>query len=396
MKNVEDSAAPTESIALRGRIVTDYEVWPEGTVLFAGGAIREISPDESLLAGADTVIDHADSLIIPGLVDLQVNGGFGVDVVTAPDRLPELSKALLATGVTAYLPTVISSPKSLYHDALPDIATAAKSSPGGAWILGVHLEGPFLAPEKCGAHDTAHILPPDPALLIELLDLAPVRMLTLAPEIEGADELIHLARDRGVVVSAGHSGASFETAYPVLDSGVASVTHLFNAMSPLDHREPGLPGAAFAHPNVVCGLISDGLHVHPETVNLAFRMLGPDRIYLVTDATAGSGMHHGQFSLATRTIFVEAGVTRLDTGQIAGSILTMAEAFRNILAFTGCTIPEAVRMASTTPARLVGEGRRKGRLVPGFDADITVLAPDFSVGAVYRGGTRVYNAKTGE
>ena len=389
----EDGASP-KSIALRGRVVTDYEVWPEGVVLLEGGAIRDISPDDSLLAGAGEVVDYGDRLIIPGLVDLQVNGGFGVDVATAPDRLPELSRALLTTGVTAYLPTVISSPKSLYHDALPDIATAAESATDGARILGVHLEGPFLEPLKRGAHDAAHILPPDPALLAELLDLAPVKMLTLAPEMDGAHELIRLARDRGVVVSAGHSAATFETAYPALDSGVASLTHLFNAMSPLHHREPGLPGAAFAHPNVVCGLISDGLHVHPETVNLAFRMLGPDRIYLVTDATAGSGMTHGQFSLATRTIFVEAGVTRLETGAIAGSILTMVEALQNILAFTGCTVPEAVRMSSTTPARLVGEGRRKGRLVPGFDADVTVLAPDLSVEAVWLGGTRAHNAKT--
>lgn len=393
---MSDVGAAPKSIALRGRIVTDYEVWSEGVVLFEGGAIRDISPDESLLAGADEVVEYGDSLIIPGLVDLQVNGGFGVDAATEPDRLPELSRALLATGVTAYLPTVISSPKSLYEDALPDIATAAKSSTDGATILGIHLEGPFLDLQKRGAHAAAHIIPSDPALLIELLDLAPVRMLTLAPEIDGADELVRLARDRGVVVSAGHSGATFEQAYPALDSGVASLTHLFNAMSPMHHREPGLPGAAFAHPNVVCGLISDGVHVHPEIINLAFRMLGPDRIYLVTDATAGSGMRSGQFALATRTIFVEAGVTRLGTGAIAGSILTMVEALQNILAFTGCTIPEAVRMASSTPARLVGEGRRKGRLVSGYDADITVLAPDLSVGAVWLGGTRVYSSKTGE
>ncbi len=392
----ESGFARTGSVALRGRIVTDYEVWPEGVVLFSGGAIRDISPDDSLLAGANEVVEYADSLIIPGLVDLQVNGGFGVDAATEPDRLPELSRALLATGVTAYLPTVISSPKSLYEDALPDIATAANASTDGANILGVHLEGPFLNLEKRGAHAASHILPPDPALLNELLDLGPVRMLTLAPEIDGADELVRIARDRGIVVSAGHSGATFEQAYPALDSGVASLTHLFNAMSPMQHREPGLPGAAFAHPNVVCGLISDGVHVHPEIINLAFRMLGPDRIYLVTDATAGSGMRSGQFALATRTIFVEAGVTRLGTGAIAGSILTMVEALQNILAFTGCTIPEAVRMASSTPARLVGEGRRKGRLVSGYDADITILAPDLSVEAVWRAGTRIYNGKTGD
>ncbi|MCA1848568.1 MAG: amidohydrolase family protein, partial [Actinobacteria bacterium] len=189
---------------------------------------------------------------------------------------------------------------------------------------------------------------------------------------------------------AGHSDTPFELAYEALDASVAGVTHLFNAMSAMHHREPGLPGAAFAHPRAVCGLIADGHHVHPEMVGLTFRMLGPDRVYLTTDAIAAAGMGDGEYRLASRTVYMEGGVPRLGSGTIAGSVLAMNEAFRNILAFTGCTVPEAARMASTTPARLVGEGRRKGRLAPGYDADVTVLAPDLSVRAVWRGGERVY------
>jgi N-acetylglucosamine-6-phosphate deacetylase len=162
-------------------------------------------------------------------------------------------------------------------------------------------------------------------------------------------------------------------------------------MSPLHHREPGIPGAAFAHPRVSCGLIADGHHVHPEMVGLAFRMLGPDRLCLVTDAIAAAGAPAGEYRLATRTVYSDGGVPRLGSGAIAGSILTMEEAFRNILAFTGCTVPEAARMASTGPARLIGEHRRKGRLFPGYDADITVLAPDLSVEAVWRGGRHAYS-----
>ena len=174
---------------------------------------------------------------------------------------------------------------------------------------------------------------------------------------------------------------------------MAGVTHLFNAMSPLHHREPGLPGAAFAHPRVFCSLIADGRHVHPEVVALAFRVLGPDRLYLVTDAIAAAGMEPGEYSLATRRVRLDEHVPRLlESGEIAGSVLAMNEAFRNILAFTGCTIPEAARMAAATPARLTGEGERKGRLAPGYDADITVLRPDLSVEAVYKAGSRVYPA----
>jgi N-acetylglucosamine-6-phosphate deacetylase len=380
----------TSLVALRGQVVTDYEVWPEGTVLLEGGSIADVSPDDSLLADADEIHEHGDSLLLPGFVDLQVNGAFGVDVATEPSRVPELSESLLSTGTTAYLPTIISSPQSLYEEVLPELAAATGGPSSGAEVLGVHLEGPFINLEKKGAHAAAHVARPDPELLLRLLDLGPVRMITVAPELGGSGDLMALAASRGIVVSAGHSDAPFEIAYEALDASVAGVTHLFNAMSAMHHREPGLPGAAYAHPRAVCGLIPDGLHVHPEMVGLAFRMLGPDRIYLTTDAIAAAGMGDGEYRLASRTVYMEGGVPQLGSGVIAGSVLTMIEAFRNILAFTGCTVPEAARMASTTPARLVGEGRRKGRLVPGYDAGVTVLAPDLSVEAVWRAGGRVY------
>jgi N-acetylglucosamine-6-phosphate deacetylase len=378
-------------VALRGRIVTDYEVWPDGTILLGEGSIADVSPDDSLVAEAHEVHDHAGSLILPGFVDLQVNGAFGVDVASESSRLSELSRALLSTGTTSYLPTVISSPEDLYEEALPAIGAAENSNGHGAEVLGVHLEGPFISVEKRGAHAAAHITLPDTELLARLLDLGPVRMITLAPELEGAGRLAVLAANRGVVVSAGHSDVAFEPAYDALDWNVAGVTHLFNAMSAMHHREPGLPGAAFAHPRAVCSLIADGSHVHPEMVGLAFRMLGPDRLCLVTDAIAATGMDDGEYRLATRTVYVDGGVPKLGSGAIAGSVLTMREAFMNILAFTGCTIAEAARMTSTSPAKLVGEGRRKGRLAPGYDADITVLTPDLSVETVWRGGKRAHS-----
>lgn len=387
MRGAEDGG--TRLVALRGQVVTDYEVWPEGSVLFEGGAILDVSPDESLVEGADEVHDLPDSLLVPGFVDAQVNGAFGVDVASEPHRVSELSEAILATGTTAYLPTVISSPESLYEEALPELSKATTER-RGAEVLGVHLEGPFISLEKRGAHAAAHVVPPDVELLGQLLDLGAVRMITVAPELDGAGEVMDLAVRRGLAVSAGHSDASFEVAYETFDAWASGVTHLFNAMSAMHHREPGLPGAAFAHPRVVCGLIADGLHVHPEIVGLAFRMLGPDRLSLVTDSIAAAGMGDGEYRLATRTVYMDGGAPRLATGAIAGSVLTMNEAFRNALAFTGCTVPEAARMTSTVPARLIGEGRRKGRITPGYDADVTALAPDLSVEAVWRCGEKVY------
>src|SRR5918997_3244495 len=245
-------------VALRGEVVTDYEVWPEGTVLLEGGSIRDVAPDDSPIGDADEVREHGDSLLLPGFVDLQVNGAFGVDVATEPSRLGVLSEALLSTGTTAYLPTVISSPESLYEEVLPELAAAIGEPSAGAEALGIHLEGPFVDLAKRGAHAAAHVVAPDPGLLLRLLDLGPVRVITLAPELDGAGELAGLAASRGVVVSAGHSDVPFEAAYEAFDASVAGVTLLFNAMSAMHHREPGLPGAAFAHPRVVCGLIADG------------------------------------------------------------------------------------------------------------------------------------------
>lgn len=372
---------------IRGRLVTDYEVLPDAALLVENGAIKELSREGEPSEYGD-LHDYGDSYLVPGFVDLQVNGCFGIDVATEPERLPELSERLLASGVTSYLPTVISSPEDLYEEALPILADSLNDS-AGAEALGLHLEGPFISPEKRGAHPQSFVVKPDPALLGRLMELCPVRLLTLAPELEEAEDLVEFAATRGVVVSAGHSEASFEHAYRTFDRSVAGVTHLFNALGPFHHREPGVVGVAFAHPRVVCSIIGDGLHVHPEVVGLAFRMLGPDRLYLTTDSTAATGMRPGEYALASRKVYQEANMVRLRDG-LAGSLTTMNEAFQNILAFTGCTLPEAARMTSATPARLIGEGRRKGRLVPGYDADITVLAPDLSVAAVWKHGEQVY------
>lgn len=377
-----------KTIALRGNVVTDYEVWAGGTILLEGSRVKDVSREP---LAADEIREYDDYFLCPGFVDLQVNGSFGVDVATEPERVPELSRGLTATGVTSYLPALISAPRDLYRETLPKLADLAREGvPDGAEVLGVHLEGPFINPEHRGAHPAAHIVSADPGLLDELLDLGPVRMLTLAPELEGASQITKSAGWRGVAVSAGHSNAHFDLAYAAFEE-VAGVTHLFNAMSPLHHREPGLPGAAFSHPRVTCGIIADGRHVHPEVVALAFRALGPDRLYLTTDAIAAAGMGPGEYSLATCRVYLDdGGVPALEDGTLAGSILTMGGALKNILTFTSCTVPEAIRMAAATPARLVGEGERKGRLAPGYDADITVLRTDFSVEAVYKSGSRVY------
>lgn len=355
------------------------------TVLIQDGVIHAVTREPAI---ADETLEFEDGYIISGFVDLQVNGAFGIDIATHPERLEQLSRKLVDTGVTSYLPAVISLPRNRYG---PVLAQLDYGKDEGAEVLGVHLEGPFINPDKRGAHRSENIIPPDPELLESMLDSAKVRMLTLAPEVSGANVLVEQALNRSVTASLGHSAAGFEIAYKALNAGASSVTHLFNAMSPLHHRDPGLPGAALTHPQAACGIIADRKHVHPAILQLAFQVLGPDRLYLVTDAVAAAGMASGEYMMAGERIFLDDGVPRLGTGTIAGSALTMNEALKNIMEVTGCTIAEAVRMTSTTPARVIGEENRKGWLAPGYDADIVVLSPRLQVEAVWVKGEPVFS-----
>jgi len=325
---------------------------------------------------ADETVELPGSYLVPGFVELQINGAFGVDVATEPERLREFSAKLPRTGTTSYLPTLVSLPLDDYPTLLPRLARAMEAETAGAEPLGLHLEGPFLNREKKGAHLPENIARPDAEALATMLGAAPVRMVTLAPELDGALNLVRLAADLGVLVSLGHSAADRGAALAALEAGARGATHLFNAMGPLHHREPGLPGVALSDRRATCGLIADGRHVHPDVLRVAFAALGPERAYLTTDAISAAGMAGGEFSLAGLKVGLEDGVPRLEDGTIAGSVLLMDEALRNALDFTGCTLPEAVVMASTTPAGLVGVGDRKGRLAPGYDADVVALSAE--------------------
>jgi N-acetylglucosamine-6-phosphate deacetylase len=373
------------TLAIRGRVVVEEEIWDRGTVLLERETIRAVVRGR---VAADQTLELGDRIVAPGFVDLQVNGAFGIDVATDPERVGELSEGLLSTGTTAYLPTLVTLPPGKYPGLMSSISLDRAF---GAEPLGLHLEGPFINPARRGAHPEDGIVLPDPVTLKELLDGGGVRMVTLAPEMPGGMALVKLAVDSGAVVSLGHSEASFEQALEALESGATSVTHLFNAMSPLHHRDPGLCGAALIEgPKraLACGIIADGRHVHPEMVRLAVERLGAGRLYLVTDAMAAAGMTKGEFSLAGGEARVQGGVPRLEDGTIAGSSLTMDEAVRNAISFTGCSLPEAMRMATETPARLIGEGSRKGRLAPGFDADLVVLSPELEVETVWARGRK--------
>ena len=339
---------------------------------------------DGLLTAAGLPSPGGRGIAAPGFIDLQVNGFAGVDFLGA-DAVGYVTagEALLATGVTSYLPTFITSPEEQVVEALRELHRL----PDGPRVLGAHLEGPFLSPRRLGTHPPAARRDPDTALLERLLDAGPVRLVTIAPELPGALELVDELVARGIAVSCGHSDATAAEAGAAFDRGVRTVTHLFNAMRPFSHRDPGIVGAALTHPGVVVQLIVDGVHLAREAVLLAWAA-APDRVALVTDAVAAARLGDGSYALGTVTVEVRDGVVRRGDGVLAGSALTMIEAVRNLHAL-GVSLESALRAAAEIPARVLGEPRL-GRLDVGHPADVVVLDDRLEIERVLVAGeTRV-------
>ncbi len=334
-----------------------------GDVEIAGGRIARVG-----VSGP-----NGRGIASPGFVDLQVNGFGGVDFLDSDAAgYRRAGEALLETGVTAYLPTFITSPEDQLLAAVDEVPLDG----GAPRILGIHLEGPFLAPGRLGTHPPLARRDPDPSLLERLLASERIRLMTLAPELQGADELIDLLLRRGVTVSCGHTDATADEANAAFDRGVRTVTHLFNAMRPLRHRDPGIAGAALARDDVVVQVILDGVHLAPETAQLVWRAAA-GRVALVTDAVSGAGVQDGSYSLGGFEVKIRDGVARGPDGQLAGSVLTMIEAVRNLHAL-GVPLGEALEAASTVPTGVLGLPDL-GRLQPGAPADIVVVDDNLQI-----------------
>ena len=317
----------------------------------------------------------------PGFVDLQVNGYGGVDFAAADAAgYSAAGEALLEGGVTAYQPTLITAPEESLIAALQEVPTGEQAGPR---ILGVHLEGPFLSPQRLGAHPPSAQRDPDPDLLERLLAAGPVSHVTLAPELPGALELVDLLQARGVIVSCGHSDAIAAEAHAAFDRGVGTVTHLFNAMRPLGHRDPGIVGAALVRDDVIVQVILDGHHLAPETAQIV-RRAAVGRMALVTDAIAAAGTTASSCMLGGIEVEIRDGVARRPDGVLAGSVVTMIDSVRNLHAL-GASFVDAVAAATSAPARAA---RRPalGVLRPGGEADVVVLDDRLEIRTVLRAG----------
>lgn len=371
---------------VNARVLLDDGLAEGRAVLVDGARIAAVVGEGDARARAARRHDLEGALLLPGFVDCQVNGGGGVLFNDEPsvETIEAIGRAHRRFGTTAFLPTLISDDLSVIRRAIAAVQEAMERRVPG--VIGVHIEGPFISAARKGAHDAAKFRDLDARGVQLLSSLKAGRTLvTLAPEMATAETIRALA-DAGVVISAGHTNATFEQTLEAFRGGVSGVTHLFNAMSPMTNREPGTVGAALHDPDCWCGLIVDGRHVHPAVLRIALHAKSPDRFMLVTDAMPGVGSDRDHFMLQGRRITVKDGVCLDENGTLSGSAIDMATAVRNAVGLLGVPLETAVRMASAHPARFLRLDDELGRIAPGLRASFVVADDDLRVRATWIDG----------
>lgn len=354
-----------------GRIATPHGTLERLDVVIRAGRIADLLPPDAGAPASAESIDVSGSIVAPGLIDLQINGGWGHDFTGDPTKIGDVAARLPSTGVTAFVPTIVTTTKRRRLAAIDALTTHTFTS-GAAAVLGLHFEGPVISPDRPGVHDPDLIGVPAADELDTWSRERGVTIVTLAPEVPGALELTETLSNRGVVVSAGHTNCTSAQFDAARAAGLTMVTHLFNAMSPFSHRSPGPIGSALADGDVHVGLICDGIHVDPIAVRMAWRALGAARTMLVTDAVAALGLDVDTVGLGDRTVTVSDRGVRTHDDVLAGSNLSLDQAVRNLVEFAGCAPADAIRAASTNPADLLGLADR-GRIQVGAIADLVVF-----------------------
>ena len=377
-------------VVIEGTRIRD--IWRATTAADARQRIAALMPG----VAAD-IIDLGTARLAPGFIDLHIHGFHGYDAnAGSSSDLREMARLLPSRGMTAFYPTIATTSQRHMAACVASVAEAAARQPGApmAEIVGMRLEGPFINPIKKGAQYGGDIRPPDPGELAALADIGQglVRLIDLAPEIAGAAQLLEAAVRLGIIPCIGHTNATYEQAIQAIASGVRHSTHLFNAMSPLNHHAPGVPGALLTDDRATIEIIADGVHLAPPLLRLVLRARPARDVALVTDAMPAAGLPDGEYDFLRRTVFVREGAARLADGVLAGSTLTLDQAVRNMVKYTGIAWATAIEMATATPARIGGIDARKGRLAPDYDADIVALDAEGCVIRTWTRGTLAFTA----
>lgn len=377
------------------RLYTPVEEITNPLLVIEDGHIAEIASRTSHpIPGNSTLVDFGDATLAPGFLDIHLHGGAGLDLMRASStEMPRLGQFLASHGVTGYFATTVAAPLDSTCAALERLAEAIEkksqtdSGAVEARPVGIHLEGPFLSHKRRGVHPPEYLLEPTVPVFERLWQAARghVRMMTIAPEIPGAMEVIAEAARRKVCVSIGHSDAELPVAREAVEFGAHHATHTFNAMRPLDHRSPGIIGEVLSNDSITADIIADGIHVSPEVVKVFLQAKGPERAVLITDAISATGMPDGRYQLGPIQVEVKDGKCTAGDS-LAGSVLTMDRAVRNVMRFSHWTLREALRAATLNPAEAVGLSTSYGRLAAGADATFVVLSPAGEVLKTVAGG----------
>jgi N-acetylglucosamine-6-phosphate deacetylase len=373
-----------KTVFTASRLYTPEQEIVNPLLVVEDGLISEVSTrSEKEISRNISLVDFGDAVLAPGFVDIHIHGGAGLDAMRAlPSELPRLGKFLTTHGVTGYFPTTVAAPLDAtcaalgrLADAIETAATTTNGHPVQARPLGLHLEGPFLSHKRRGVHPPENLVAPTVDIFERLWQAARghVRMLTIAPEIPGAMGVIAEAARRNVCVSIGHSDAEMPVAQDAVTAGARHATHTFNAMRPLDHRDPGIIGEVLSDDRLSADIIVDGIHVAPPVVKVFLQAKGYERAVLITDAISATGMPDGRYQLGPIEVDVKDGKCT-SNGSLAGSVLTMDRAVRNVTRFSHWSLRDAVRAATLNPARATGLSARHGALTPGAFADFTVLS----------------------
>jgi len=360
-------------IAIRaGKILTPFTCIEPGILFLDNGVIQDVMVDQGQALSGVEVIDASGQILAPGLIDVHTHGIGGWQGVDGnPDDYARMSELYARHGVTSYLATVCGTQAAIEAG----IRAVLQSRVQGAEILGIHLEGPFLNPARKGAFDPQTILPPDLDLFQHYLRMAQgqLRLMTLAPEMEHALDLVRYACQSGVVCSAGHTQATWEQTMAAIEAGLSHVTHTFNGMAPLDHRAPGILAAALLDDRLTVEIIADGIHIHPLILKLLLRCKPPERVVVISDSIGAAGLPDGEYRFEGMDITIANRSARLRDGSLAGSVTTLEKELLNLVNLVGIPLESALRIASTNPAVEAGAPNRKGVLARGMDADIICL-----------------------